>query len=158
MQITCSLTARELTVVSNAQAMTAALTLNRLQRGSATLNYSLAMGRPDLIPELTYTLEGVKPETGEIIWYGGNVQHTLSADSGYTVKLPEAPVEDLAEKNKCDYTGIIAYYRDKKTVKGKTVTAGDQSNPRRLRWLYTSERMVKRAVDREWRRMQPSPD
>lgn len=134
--------------------------LNRLQRGSATLSYTLAMGRPDLIPELTYTLEGVKPEIDEIIWYGGNVQHTLSSDNGYTVslelesKLPEDTVEDLAEENKGDFTGIIAYYRDKKTGKEKTVTAGDQSKPRRLRWLYATEKTAKRAVDREWKRMQ----
>ncbi|MBN0934439.1 phage late control D family protein, partial [Pseudomonas aeruginosa] len=50
---------------------------NRLQRGSATLNYVLARGRPDLIPELTYTLQGVKTEIDAIIWYGGNVQHSL---------------------------------------------------------------------------------
>lgn len=30
---------------------------NRLQRGSTTLSYTLTIGRPDLIPELTYTLE-----------------------------------------------------------------------------------------------------
>ncbi|MHB2139883.1 phage late control D family protein [Pseudomonas monsensis] len=133
---------------------------NRQQRGSATLSYTLAMGRPDLIPELTYTLEGVKPEIDEIIWYGGNVQHTLSADNGYTVslelesKLPEDTVEDLAEENKGDFTGIIAYYRDKKTGSDKTVTAGDQSKPRRLRWLYSTEKTATRAVDREWRRLQ----
>ncbi|AQY65037.1 phage late control D family protein [Pseudomonas veronii] len=132
----------------------------RLQRGSATLSYSLAMGRPDLIPELTYTLQGVKAEIDEIIWYGGNVQHSLSADGGYTVslelesKLPEDNVEDLAEENKGDYTGIIAYYRDHKTGKEKTITAGDQSKPRRLRWLYASEKTAKRAVDREWKKMQ----
>ncbi len=132
----------------------------RLQRGSATLSYNLAMGRPDLIPELTYTLQGVKEEIDEIIWYGGNVQHSLSADGGYTVslelesKLPEDNVEDLAEENKGDYTGIIAYYRDKKTGKEKTITAGDQAKPRRLRWLYASERTAKRAVDREWKKMQ----
>jgi len=132
----------------------------RLQRGSATLSYNLAMGRPDLIPELTYTLQGVKEEIDEIIWYGGNVQHSLSADGGYTVslelesKLPEDNVEDLAEENKGDYTGIIAYYRDKKTGKEKTITAGDQAKPRRLRWLYASERTAKRAVDREWKKAQ----
>ncbi|MCF5070549.1 phage late control D family protein [Pseudomonas syringae] len=130
----------------------------RLQRGSATLSYSLAMGRPDLIPELTYTLQGVKEEIDEIIWYGGNVQHSLSADGGYTVslelesKLPEDNVEDLAEENKGDYTGIIAYYRDQKTGKEKTITAGDQTKPRRLRWLYASEKTAKRAVDREWKK------
>jgi phage protein D len=132
----------------------------RLQRGSATLSYTLAMGRPDLIPELTYTLQGVKAEIDEIIWYGGNVQHSLSADGGYTVslelesKLPEDNVEDLAEENTGDYTGIIAYYRDAKTGKEKTITAGDQAKPRRLRWLYASEKTAKRAVDREWRKMQ----
>ena len=128
---------------------------NRLQRGSATLSYTLAMGRPDLIPELTYTLEGVKPESDEIIWYGGNVQHTLSADNGYTVsldlesRLPEDTVQDLAEENKGDFTGIIAYYRDKETGREKTVTAGNQRKPRRLRWLYASEKTAKRAVQRE---------
>ncbi len=132
----------------------------RLQRGSATLSYTLAMGRPDLIPELTYTLQGVKDEIDEIIWYGGNVQHSLSPDGGYTVslelesKLPEDNVEDLAEENKGDYTGIIAYYRDQKTGKEKTVTAGDQTKPRRLRWLYASEKTAKRAVNREWSRIQ----
>ncbi|MDD0980697.1 phage late control D family protein [Pseudomonas shahriarae] len=132
----------------------------RLQRGSATLSYSLAMGRPDLIPELTYTLQGVKAEIDEIIWYGGNVQHSLTADGGYTVslelesKLPEDNVEDLAEENAGDYTGIIAYYRDEKTGKEKTVTAGDQAKSRRLRWLYASDKSAKRAVDREWKKMQ----
>lgn len=132
----------------------------RLQRGSATLSYNLAMGRPDLIPELTYTLQGVKEEIDEIIWYGGNVQHSLTTDGGYTVslelesKLPEDNVEDLAEENKVDYTGIIAYYRDQKTGKEKTITAGDQSKPRRLRWLYASEKTAKRAVDREWKKAQ----
>lgn len=132
----------------------------RLQRGSATLSYTLAMGRPDLIPELTYTLQGVKAEIDEIIWYGGNVQHSLTADGGYTVslqlesKLPEDNVEDLAEDNAGDYTGIIAYYRDEKSGKEKTITAGDQVKPRRLRWLYASEKTAKRAVEREWRKMQ----
>ncbi|VVN75069.1 phage late control D family protein [Pseudomonas fluorescens] len=132
----------------------------RLQRGSATLSYTLAMGRPDLIPELTYTLQGVKAEIDEIIWYGGNVQHSLTDSGGYTVslelesKLPENNVEDLAEENRGDYTGIIAYYRDQKTGKEKTITAGDQTKPRRLRWLYATEKTAKRAVDREWKKAQ----
>nr|WP_243458893.1 phage late control D family protein [Pseudomonas sp. OA65] len=133
---------------------------NRLQRGSATLSYTLARGRPDLIPELTYTLQGVKPEIDAIIWYGGNVLHSLNADNGYTVdlllesKLPEDRVEDLAEENKGDFTGVIAHYRDRRTGKEKTVSVGDQSRPKRLRWLYATEKSAKRAIDREWRRMQ----
>ncbi|WP_130908941.1 phage late control D family protein [Pseudomonas antarctica] len=133
---------------------------NRLRRGSATLSYTLAVGRPDLIPELTYTLQGVKDEIDEIIWYGGNVQHNLSPDNGYTMslelesKLPEDTVDDLAEANKLNYTGIIAYYRDDKTGKEKSMTAGDQAKPRRLLWLYANKNTAKRAVDREWKRLQ----
>lgn len=133
---------------------------NRLRRGSATLSYTLAVGRPDLIPELTYTLQGVKAEIDEIIWYGGNVQHNLSPDNGYTMslelesKLPEDTVDDLAVENKLDYTGIIAYYRDDKSGKEKMMTAGDQAKPRRLLWLYANKNTAKRAVDREWKRLQ----
>ncbi|VVQ02536.1 hypothetical protein PS906_05149 [Pseudomonas fluorescens] len=133
---------------------------NRLQRGSATLSYTLAMGRADLMPELTYTFEGVKPEIDQIIWYGGNVQHSLSADSGYIVslelesKLPEDTVDGLAEDDKEEFSGVIAYYRDKKTGKQKPLTAEDQRNPKRLHWLYATENTAKRAADREWKKLQ----
>lgn len=129
---------------------------NRLQRGTATLSYNLAKGRPDLIPELTYTLVGVKGEIDAIIWHGGNVQHSLSADGGYTTslelesKLPEDMVDALYEDTPGDYTGIIAYYLDKKSGTEKTLTAGDQTKPRRLRHLYASKATAKRAVEREW--------
>lgn len=132
---------------------------NRLQRGSATLSYTLAKGRADLIPELTYTLQGIKPDIDAIIWYGGNVQHSLSADSGYTMslslesKLPEDGVAELADDSGGDYTGVIAYYRDEKTGKEKSVTAGDQSKPRRLAHLYSGLGSARRALDREWQRV-----
>ena len=131
---------------------------NRLQRGTATLTYQLALGRPELMPERTYTLQGVKAEVEAIIWYGGHVQHSLTADGGYNTrleleaKLPEDLVADLAEEIKGDYTGIIAYYRDPKTGKEHTLTAGDQSKPRRLRYLYANKYTAKRAVEREWKK------
>lgn len=133
---------------------------NRLQRASATLSYSLALGRPDLIPELTYTFQGVKNEIDEIIWYGANVQHTLNADAGYTVsltlesKLPDDSVEDLVEKAKGNFTGVTAHYRDPQTGTQKSVMTGNQSKAKRLRWLYASEQSARRAIEREWARMQ----
>lgn len=141
--------------------------LNRLQRGSATLSYTLAKGLPDLIPELTYTLQGVKAEIDEIIWYGGNVQHSLADSSGYTVslelesKLPEDSVDGLLEdgvKGKIEYTGIIAFYRDTATGQETSVTAGDQTKPKRLRRVYVNEKNARRAVNREWKRLQDPPD
>ncbi|MDH1629298.1 phage late control D family protein [Pseudomonas mosselii] len=137
--------------------------LNRLQRGAATLSYTLAKGRPDLIPELTYTLQGVKSEIDEIIWYGGNVQHSLTADAGYTMslelesKLPEDTVEGLLEdgvRGKIKYTGVIAFYRDKSTGKEKSVTAGDQTKSRRLHRLYANEKNARKAAHRELTRLQ----
>lgn len=87
------------------------------------------------------------------------MQHSLSADNGYTMsldlesKLPEDTVEDLAEENSGAYTGIIAHYRDEKAGKEKSVTAGDQAKPKRLRWLYATERSAKKAVDREMKKL-----
>ncbi|RON24378.1 hypothetical protein BK660_01520 [Pseudomonas brassicacearum] len=88
------------------------------------------------------------------------MQHTLSADNGYTVslalesKLQDDTVEELVEENKGDFTVVIAHYRDKRSGKEKTVTAGGKSKPKQLRWLYASEKAAKRAVDREWNQMQ----
>lgn len=132
----------------------------RIQRGTATLSYNLGKARPELIPELTYTLVGVKPEIDAIIWHGGNVQHSLTADAGYTMslelesQLPEDTLDGLYEESTANYTGIIAYYRDAKTATQKTVTAGDQTAPKRLTHLYASKASAQRAVDREWGRLQ----
>ncbi|MFK0032986.1 phage late control D family protein [Pseudomonas monteilii] len=137
--------------------------LNRLQRGAATLSYTLAKGWPDLIPELTYTLQGVKAEIDEIIWYGGNVEHRMTADYGYRVslelqsKLPEDSLEGQRGEHvdrKHEYTGTIAFYREKITGVEKSVTAGDQSKPQRIQRVYVSEANARRAVVREWQRIQ----
>lgn len=50
------------------------------------------------IPELTYTLLGVKDAIDTIAWHGGYVQHSLTASGGYItnleleIKLPEGLV------------------------------------------------------------------
>lgn len=133
---------------------------NRLQRGTATLSYTLAHGRPDLIPELTYTLAGVKAEIDAIIWHGGNVQHSLTPDAGYTMsielesQLPEDLVSELYEEGQGNWTGIVAWYRDEKTGQQHKLTEGDQTKPRRLTHLYASKASAQRAVEREWQKLQ----
>lgn len=129
----------------------------RLQRGTATLSYVLAKGRPELIPELTYSLTGIKAEIGAIVWLGGNVQHAYTPD-GYTTSLEltsqlpdgDALTSDAAEQ----YTGAFAWYRDDKTGGQRPVTAGDQTNPKRLTHLYASKASAERAVKREAGRLQ----
>lgn len=134
--------------------------LNRLQRGSATLSYNLAKGRPELIPELTYSLRGVKGEIDAIIWYGGNVQHSLTADGGYTTslelesKLPEDTVDSLYEEPKGGkYTGVVAFYRDKATGKETSIVAGDSTKPKRIKRVFNSKDAAQKAADREWKKL-----
>ncbi len=58
----------------------------RIQRGNATLTYTLARGRPDLLPECTFTLLGIKPQIAAVRWLGVKVTHQMS-DSGYTTGI-----------------------------------------------------------------------
>ena len=134
---------------------------NKLQRGTATLSYTLARGRPDLTPELTYSLTGIKQEIADIIWLGGNVKHSFTPDAFTTSlelesKLPDGDeVAELADDAK-DYTGIVAWYRDKKSGKQQKLTEGDQSKPKRLSHLYESKVSAKRAAERELKRLTSS--
>jgi phage protein D len=131
---------------------------SRLQRGAATLSYTLAKGRPDLIPELTYSLVGVKAEIDAIVWLGSNVRHSFTPDSYTTAlelesKLPDADeVAELAEAG--SYTGVLAWYRDEKTGEQRQITEGDQASPKRLLHLYAEKSSAQRAVEREWKRIQ----
>lgn len=134
--------------------------LNRLQRGSATLSFTLAKGRADLVPELTYSLRGVKSEIDAIVWHGGNVQHSLSSSNGYTTslelesKLPEDSVEELyQDENSGTYTGVVAFYRDEATGKETLVIAGDATRPRRIRRVYDNKQVAQKAADREWKKL-----
>jgi len=132
---------------------------NRLQRGTATLSYTLAKGRPELIPDQTYSLNGVKPEIDAIVWLGGNIRHSFTPESFTTSldlesQLPDGDdVAGLAE-DEARYTGLLAWYRDEKTGKQHKLTEGDQTRPRRLTHLYKSKAAAKRALEREWKRMQ----
>lgn len=133
---------------------------NRLQRGSATLSYTLAKGRPDLIPELTYTLQGVKSDIDAIIWYGGNVQHSLTDSAGYTMslelesKLPEDSINGLYEEIKSGaYTGVVAFYKDPATGQEKSVKVGDMSRPKRISRVFDSEKSAQQAAEREWKKL-----
>lgn len=132
---------------------------NRLQRGTATLSYTLARGRPELTPDQTYSLTGIKAEIAAIIWLGGNLRHSFTSDSLTTSmelesQLPDGDeLVDMVDEDG-NYTGLIAWYRDEKTGQQHKLTEGDQAKPQRLTHLYQSKAAAKRALDREWKRMQ----
>ncbi|WP_417761707.1 phage late control D family protein [Shewanella sp.] len=58
----------------------------RLQRGKAKLQLTLAQGNPALFPECPVTVSGFKTEIDQLAWLLVNVRHEIR-DSGYTSQL-----------------------------------------------------------------------
>lgn len=132
---------------------------NRIKSKSATFTYTLAKGRPDLIPEMPIQFWGLKSEIDDIIWLGTKVIHKLDADNGYTtdvdleIYLPDADdLSQLVDDEMGSYTGVVAYYKDGSNT-GK-LTRGDQTTPKRLTYLYKNKSTATTAIDREYKALQ----
>lgn len=59
----------------------------RLQRGAASLSYTLAFGRADLYPEQPVTVRGFKPEVDGTDWLIATCRHSIDASGGFTTAL-----------------------------------------------------------------------
>lgn len=76
--------------------------LQRIKRGAATLDYTLALGRPEIRPELGATVRGFKPEIDGADWLVERATHTI-ADGGLVTNLtlehgnPKADSADSTE-------------------------------------------------------------
>ena len=60
--------------------------MQRLERGSATFELTLAMGRPEITAQTPITVQGFKPEIDGQGWLVKEVTHTLNEGSGWTTK------------------------------------------------------------------------
>ncbi|MDO5609465.1 MAG: phage late control D family protein [Pseudomonadota bacterium] len=60
---------------------------NRIKRGAAKFDYTLALGRPDLYPEQRITITGFKPEIDNAKWLIKKVTHTITGSGGYITAL-----------------------------------------------------------------------
>ncbi|EKS9795648.1 MULTISPECIES: phage late control D family protein [Burkholderia] len=69
----------------------------RTQRGQSTLSYTLALGRPELFPEMPVTVTGFKPEIDETPWLVKKATHTIG-DGGFTTAL-ELEVRDAPKQS-----------------------------------------------------------
>lgn len=84
---------------SKAEAMAAATAeYKRTQRAQATMNYTLALGQAEIIPELPVYVDGFKPEIDEQSWLVKKVTHSI-ADGGFTSSL-ELEMRDDPTSNK----------------------------------------------------------
>ncbi|MCS6120483.1 phage late control D family protein [Shewanella baltica] len=70
---------------------------DKLQRGVATFTITLAMGRPELFPELPVNVSGFKPQIDNSAWLLTRVEHNIT-DTGYTTGIElEVKNSEVAE-------------------------------------------------------------
>ncbi|AOK57809.1 late control protein [Burkholderia ubonensis] len=70
----------------------------RVQRQQATLGYTLALGRPELFPEMPVTVSGFKPEIDDTPWLVKKATHRIG-NGGFTTEL-ELEVRKDSKKEK----------------------------------------------------------
>ncbi|MBB4722600.1 phage late control D family protein [Xanthomonas euvesicatoria] len=61
--------------------------LERVKRGMAKIDYTLALGRADLSAEQKIFLDGLKPEISGISWLIARVTHTLNGSGGFSTSM-----------------------------------------------------------------------
>lgn len=60
--------------------------MNRTKRSQATLSYTLALGRPEIYPEMPATVSGFKAEIDATPWLVKKTRHSIG-DGGFTTSL-----------------------------------------------------------------------
>lgn len=59
----------------------------RVQRGTAKLDFTLALGRADVYPEQRVRVTGLKPEIDALTWLIARATHTVTGSGGFTTAL-----------------------------------------------------------------------
>lgn len=158
------------TYTSEADARTVAIAeWQRIQRGLATFEMSLALGNPGLIPQSPVNVSGFKADIDNMDWIAAKVSHSVS-DGGFTsrVELETRTVEvEIEREDEVDrdpgITGVIARWRDIATKKSgqelepstgarklKKPSAGASANPKILPRIYASRQTAQHAAKSEW--------
>jgi phage protein D len=158
------------TYTSEADARTVAVAeWQRIQRGQATFEMSLALGNPGLIPQSPVNVSGFKAEIDGMDWIAAKVSHSIS-DGGFTSRIEletrteevEVEREDEVDRDP-GITGVIAKWRDlvtKKsgqelepstgTRKNRKAIAGAAANPKTLPHLYANRQTAQHAARSKW--------
>ncbi|AMP13448.1 phage late control D family protein [Collimonas pratensis] len=162
------------TYANEADARTAAVAeWQRIQRGAATLELSLALGNPALMPQSPVTVAGFKTEIDHQDWLTAKVTHSIS-DTGFTSGVELETRSEEAEAEREDQvdpdpgiTGVFAKWRDVATKKsgqefspssgkGKHAApaAGATVNTKTLQHVYANKQTAVRAAKLEWEKIQ----
>ena len=148
------------TYATEADARTAAAAeWQRLQRGVASFELSLALGDPSISPQSPVKVSGFKPHIDATEWLSKTVEHNIS-NSGFTTnvafetKVEAADTERELQRDPDEgITGVIAKWQDKVKKKTGTQNAGAMSNPKTLKRGYATKQSAKRAAELEWEKI-----
>ncbi|MGX9776734.1 phage late control D family protein [Janthinobacterium aestuarii] len=130
----------------------------RIQRGLATFEMSLALGNPAVFPQSPVTVKGFKPEIDATEWLSVKVTHSLGGN-GFTTRVEfetktEAVEAEREEEKDPDegITGVVAKWKDVAAKKKKTgqEMAGSKAKLKTLEHIYKSKSGAKRAAKTAW--------
>jgi phage protein D len=153
------------TYASEDDARTAAVAeWQRIQRGAAIFELSLAVGDPALMPQSPVNVVGFKTEIDSQDWLAAKVTHNIS-DAGFTSEIECETRTEEAEIEREDevdldpgITGVTAPWRDKVTKKQGEALAGSKSSVKALKHVYASRQTATRAAKLEWEKIQERRD
>ncbi|MEB0137981.1 MULTISPECIES: contractile injection system protein, VgrG/Pvc8 family [unclassified Undibacterium] len=132
----------------------------RQQRGLATLELTLALGNPALMPQSPVIVNGYKDEIDQTAWLAVKVSHQLSA-AGFTTRLELATLtapadtegegDDQADTDPDpDITGVAAKWHDSISKNQGRAIAGAGAKLKTLTYSYASKQSAQRAANLEW--------
>ena len=134
----------------------------RILRGLATFEMSLALGNPAVFPQSPVTVKGFKPEIDATEWLSVKVTHSFGG-SGFTTRVEfetktEAVEAEREEEKDPDegITGVVAKWKDvaaKKTKAGQE-QAGTTGKLKTLEHSYKSKQTAKRAALHAWKHIE----
>lgn len=147
------------TFANEADARTAAAAeWQRIQRGLATFEMSLALGNPALMPQSPVVVSGFKPQIDKTEWLAVKITHSISGN-GFTTQIEaetKTELEDTQRDIETDpdegITGVTAQWSDKNGKKQKKgeAQAGATGNLKQLQRTYASKQAATRAANDEW--------
>ena len=75
----------------------------RTQRGQATMSYTLALGRPEVFPEMHVAVSGFKPEIDATPWLVKKATHTISGVGFTTVLELEVAGDPATDRHRSQF-------------------------------------------------------
>lgn len=100
----------------------------RIQRGAATLNITLAIGRADIYPDMHLRVNGCKPDISDTHWVVTSTVHTIDRTNGFTTELELETLGSVSPAQITDHDENEQAASEQKIIKDDEADASDGDN------------------------------